>query len=202
MTYTPFNPLDKQNLAESIMDAMLQCPPMHLPPGQFIGAGIYAIYYTGTFPLYERIAELNANDAFRQPIYVGKAVPAGARRGGIDLGDNPGSPLYNRLRQHANSINDANNLLIDDFYCRYLTVDDIWIPLAESLLITRFAPLWNCTLDGFGNHAQGSGRDNQQKSPWDTLHPGRQWANNLQANNLSEEQLTQQLREFITTHYN
>ncbi len=201
MTYTPFNPLDKQNLAESIMDAMLQCTPMQLPPNQFIGAGIYAIYYTGNFHLYERISTLNANGAFSQPIYVGKAVPAGARMGGIDLGDNPGQALYSRLREHASSINAVNNLSINDFFCRYLTVDDIWIPLAESLLITKFAPLWNCCLDGFGNHAQGNGRNNQQKTKWDTLHPGRRWATNLQANDLTEEVLTQQVRNFIATNY-
>lgn len=32
----------------------------------------------------------------------------------------------------------ATNLNIQDFYCRFLSVDDIWIPLTESLMIERF----------------------------------------------------------------
>ncbi len=56
----------------------------------------------------------------------------------------------------------------------------IWIPLGESLLIEISRPLWNYALDGFGNHDPGNGRYNQQKSPWDTLHPGREWAEKLQ----------------------
>ena len=32
----------------------------------------------------------------------------------------------------------AENLDVDDFECRYLIVDDIWIPLGETLLIGRF----------------------------------------------------------------
>jgi len=40
--------------------------------------------------------------------------------------------------------------------------------------------LWNIVLDGFGNHEPGSGRYNQQRSAWDIIHPGRQWAEKLQ----------------------
>jgi hypothetical protein len=70
-----------------------------------------------------------------------------------------------------------------------LVVDDIWIPLGESLLIEMFAPIWNTTLAGFGNHDPGRGRYNQQRSLWDTLHPGRNWANNLQPNAKAEAQI-------------
>ncbi|WP_218119560.1 Eco29kI family restriction endonuclease [Roseospirillum parvum] len=55
-------------------------------------------------------------------------------------------------------------------------MDDIWIPLGESLLISRFVPLWNKWVDGFGNHDPGGGRYNQERSRWDVLHPGRPWA--------------------------
>jgi hypothetical protein len=40
-----------------------------------------------------------------------------------------GEYLYKRLKEHRNSIEAAENLNIDDFYCRFLVVDDIWIPL-------------------------------------------------------------------------
>ena len=197
----PFNPLDKRNLAESVTDAMLARPVEPLPPKPFVGAGIYAIYYVGSFPLYDKIACRNAKGAFQQPIYVGKAVPAGARKGGFGLGAEPGQALYNRLCDHAKSIAEAKNLETDAFFCRYLAVDDIWIPLAESLLIERFAPLWNRILDGFGNHDPGKGRYNQQKSPWDTLHPGRSWAERLQPNTVGETELYAQVTHYISTHY-
>lgn len=177
----PFNPLDKTNLGESVAEALLQQPVGPLPPAEtFNGAGVYALYYEGDFPLYKEIADLNRDGAYGWPIYVGKAVPAGARKGGYGLGANPGQALFKRLAEHAASIDQADNLDIQGFRCRFLVVDDIWIPLAESLLIEMFAPLWNKKVDGFGNHDPGKGRHKQQRSPWDELHPGRAWAAKLQ----------------------
>ena len=40
---TPYNPLDKRNLAESVASAMLHTPVQKLPPEPFIGAGVYAL---------------------------------------------------------------------------------------------------------------------------------------------------------------
>jgi len=136
MPDTPFNPLDKLNLAESLADAMLKRPVSPLPPAQkFDGAGIYAIYYHGQFKPYAPIAEKNAGEDPTAPIYVGKAVPPGARKGGFGLGADPGSALLKRLREHAKSIEEAKNLNLEHFRCRYLVCDDIWIPLGEALLI-------------------------------------------------------------------
>lgn len=153
-----------------------------------MGAGIYALYYVGEFPAYAPIAERNRDGRFSAPIYVGKAIPAGARRGG-GLGVTTGPVLFRRLNEHAQSIDQATNLVRSDFFCRYLVVDDIWIPLGESLLIERFAPIWNSTLDGFGNHDPGSGRYGGQKPPWDVIHPGRAWAEKLQPNKRSESEI-------------
>ncbi len=173
----PFNPLDKKNLGESVADALLRREPDRLGELEpFNGAGIYAIYYTGAFPLYSVIAERNADGRFQTPLYVGKAVPPGARKGGFGLGLDPGAALFNRLREHAKSIDQVENLDLTDFHCRFLVVDDIWIPLGESLLIAKFTPLWNQWLDGFGNHDPGKGRYNQERSRWDALHPGRGFA--------------------------
>jgi hypothetical protein len=180
-----FNPLDKTNLAESVSDHLLKRPIVCLPPPKrFLGAGIYAIYYTGTFKPYRKIAEsvlTGADTAI--PIYVGKAVPAGSRKGGYGLGLDPGDVLFRRLCEHAASIQAAKNLELTDFQCRYLLVDDIWIPLGESLLIENFKPVWNIRVDGFGHHDQGKARRGQMKSAWDTLHPGRAWADNVERPN-------------------
>ena len=199
---TPFNPLDKRNLAESVARAMLQRKISPLPPSPFVGAGIYAIYYTGKFPLYEKIAKMNRGDKFAQPSYVGKAVPAGARKGGFGLGEEPGQALYKRLCDHAKSVTEAGNLNAGDFFCRFLAVDDIWIPLAESLLIERFEPLWNRVMDGFGNHDPGKGRYEQKMSQWDSIHPGRPWAARLKNLETSEADLRKAVKDFVAAHYN
>ena len=176
----PFNPLGKVNLGESVAEAMLHQQVGALPPSPFIGAGIYAIYYLGSFSLYAELVEKNRGEQYLWPIYVGKAVPAGARKGGFGLGADPGQVLYKRLAEHAASIEQAHNIDLADFRCRFLVVDDIWIPLAESLLIEMYLPLWNQKIDGSGNHDPGKGRYNQQKSAWDLIHPGRPWAEKLQ----------------------
>ncbi|MBE7543429.1 MAG: Eco29kI family restriction endonuclease [Bryobacteraceae bacterium] len=185
----PYNPLDKRNLGTSVADALLAKPLGPLPPGDsFIGAGVYAIYYRGEHPLYRPIS-LPLHTARQVPIYVGKAVPSGARKGGFSLDSAPGPVLFRRLVEHAESIEQAGNLAIEDFQCRYLVVDDIWIPLGESLLIQMFAPVWNRLIEGFGNHDPGKGRHQGQTPSWDVLHPGRSWAGRLQPSKKSASEL-------------
>lgn len=91
----------------------------------------------------------------------------------------------------------VENLDVKDFYCRYLAVDDIWIPLGESLLIEMFSSLWNVFIDGFGIHDPGKGRHNQQRSAWDVIHPGRPWAAKLQPNKRSAQEILERLQELL-----
>lgn len=195
---TPFNPLDKSHLAESLAEALLKRPIGPLPPDdRFRGAGVYAIYYVGGFKIYEPVASKNRSDNPTLPIYVGKAVPAGARKGGFGLGSDPGNALSKRLREHARSIEEAENLDLKDFLCRFLVCDDIWIPLGESLLIERFKPLWNVLIEGFGIHTPGKGRKRQVRSKWDTLHPGRALTAGLPPNPQSQEKLATLVSGFL-----
>jgi hypothetical protein len=198
MPDAPFNPLDKLNLARSLAEAMLRRPVSSLPPEErFDGAGIYAIYYSGDFAPYERLAEKNRGKDPMSPIYVGKAVPPGARKGGFGLGADPGNAVFKRLREHAKSIQEAKNLDIKDFSCRYLVCDDIWIPLGEALLIERFQPPWNVLIEGFGIHTPGKGRKRQVKSKWDTIHPGRSLAKGLPGNPMSETRIITLISDFF-----
>jgi len=175
-----FNPLDKKQLATSVGEALLSADLHPLPPhSRFSGAGVYAIYYFGDSPIYRMLTKLNTDQPCPVPIYVGKAIPIGGRKGELQFDATIGSALSKRLSEHAESIRQVKNLSLQDFKCRYLVVDDIWIPLGESLLIRQFRPLWNVAIDGFGNHDPGSGRHRQQNSPWDVLHPGRSWAERL-----------------------
>jgi hypothetical protein len=193
-----FNPLDKRNLGISVADALLAKALGPLPPEPFVGAGVYAIYYTGNFPAYQRISLKSGKGRREIPIYVGKAIPAGGRKGVFDLEIQPGTVLYGRLAQHAESVRQAKNLDIADFSCRYLVVDDIWIPLGETLLIQTFSPLWNRVIDGFGNHDPGKGRYQGQMPQWDVLHPGRSWAERLLPNKKSRSDLLAAVEAFLT----
>jgi hypothetical protein len=193
----PFNPLDKRHLGESVGQAMLRQPVRPLVELKaFDGAGIYAIYYLGDFPAYEAIVDRNRDGRFLSPIYVGKAVPKGARKGG-DLEASPGRVLYSRLVQHKRSIEESSNLEITDFYYRFLIVDDIWIPLGESLLIAKFDPLWNKLIDGFGNHDPGKGRHAGLRPRWDVLHPGRSWADSCKPRKETAEQIVVEARDYL-----
>ncbi len=52
-------------------------PIQPLPPLEvFNGAGVYALYYIGKTGIYSPFYEINRTE-YRQPIYVGKAVPRG-----------------------------------------------------------------------------------------------------------------------------
>lgn len=177
----PFNPLDKRNLGNSVANAILNEPMRELPPSEFEGIGIYALYYFGSHPLYPYISRYNIENIEGWPIYIGKAIARGGRKGVFDK-VNKGRSLFNRLKKHSRTISEAKDLNLVDFRCRYLTVDSIWIPLGEQLLIDKFKPLWNTEIDGFGNNDPGSNRYSQQKSPWDILHPGRSWAEKLSPN--------------------
>jgi hypothetical protein len=105
--------------------------------------------------------------------------------------------LANRLREHSKSIQEAQNLDLKDFSCRYLVCDDIWIPLGEALLIARFQPPWNVLIEGFGIHTPGAGRKKQVKSKWDTLHVGRSLAKGLPDNPMNERQIIGLLEDFF-----
>lgn len=193
----PFNPLDKKNLGASVAEAMLGSKVHPLGDlNDFKGAGIYAIYYSGDFEPYGIIAKRNEREK-TTPIYVGKAIPAGTRKGGGKTTATVGRPLFNRLAEHAESIRAVSNFDIEDFTCRFLVVDDIWIPLGESLLIARYSPLWNSLIDGFGNHDPGSGRYNGMRPRWDVLHPGRGWAEKCRPRHETPDEISRDVHTYL-----
>lgn len=198
----PYNPLRKKNLAESIVRAILnQTPRPMFKTDDLGGAGVYIIYYTGDSPLYGPITKKNAQDRFKQPIYIGKAIPKGGRKGGFTDDDSAmrGKALRDRIGQHHTSIDEAENLKVGDFSFRALVVDEIFIPLGENMLIEEFRPVWNLVIDGFGNKDPGRRRKDQYRSAWDVLHPGRKFAEKLGENPVSPEKYVASLTTFYET---
>jgi hypothetical protein len=196
-----FNPLDMENLGKSIATQLLVSDPTPLGAvPQFFGAGVYAIYYNGPMDCYSTLLTASVYDS-QVPIYVGKAVPAGGRRGiEVEHGTRTRA-LSGRLREHARSVEAATNLDIADFTCRWLVVEPIWIPLGESVLISRFTPVWNGLLDGFGNHDPGAGRRQGVRSRWDTLHPGRAFAPLFPERPETAENIAADVVEYLAQRY-
>ena len=195
-----FNPLSLPSLAESVVAALMRQEVHPLPPQKkFHGSGIYAIYLTNPAGVYAALADFNDLESGRLewPVYVGKAVPKGSRKGGVEFEAGKSRAIASRLRQHARSINHAGNLDPTDFRCRYLVTAPVWIRLAESVLISRYRPVWNVVIDGFGNHDPGGRRATQHRSSWDILHPGRQWAEKLAMPPVERADLESRVTKFL-----
>lgn len=136
---------------------------------RFYGSGVYAIYYTGPNRLYAPISGTET------PIYVGKADPKGNPKTAIDQG----TKLADRLNEHRRNIEKVEGIEIEDFECRALAVQTGYQAAAESHLIRMFRPIWNNEtgiLYGLGKHGDDATTRANNKSPFDTVHPGRKWA--------------------------
>jgi hypothetical protein len=173
-------------------------PAYGLPTeGTFTGAGVYALYYVGTFELYRPYTLKNERKPVL-PIYVGKAVPAGWRTGRVRQLETP--ELHRRLNEHGRSIEQVENLATGDFRYRFIILQDAEIDLVvpvEAELIRRYLPLWNTVVDGFGNHDPGSGRYDQAPSEWDILHPGRQWAERLRGIPPERDEIIRKISDYF-----
>ena len=91
------------------------------------GPGIYSLHYSGDLEVYEAIRTRS-----NMPVYVGKAVPPGSRKGKPIEIERP--MLRRRLNEHMKSINQAVNLDPSQFSFRSLAVVPVWITLAERFL--------------------------------------------------------------------
>ena len=175
-------------------------PVQPVPPSKkFEGSGIYVLYYTGQFEPYRRLSELNRL-AYQIPIYVGKAVPPGWRQGRTHRAGKSNFSLHSRLRQHSKNLADAVNLSSEDFASRFMIFEGgtaSMISTVESFLVAELNPLWNSTVDGFGNHDPGKGRYEQEMSSWDLLHPGREFAKKLQSTSVTVEELTNRISRHL-----
>jgi hypothetical protein len=163
---------------------------------RFKGVGVYALYYRGDHELYRPIVAWNGTE-FRMPLYVGKAVSKGTRKGKGVIDDPNSDALRTRLLKHRWSIGKTSDLDPADFYVRYLRTMAVFVPLCESGVIGLYKPVWNVVLDGFGNNAQGSGRNEQERSGWDTVHPGRPYAAILPPNATSVEEFRKRVIDHV-----
>ena len=194
---------ENESFLEIVKDAVRflhGTPVQPLPPRmKFEGSGIYLLYYTGSFPAYQDLSARNRL-AYERPIYVGKAVPAGWRQGRVRGSDQQNLTLHSRLKQHTRNLDDAENLDTKDFACRFMIFDGSttsMISTVEAFLISALNPLWNSTIDGFGNHDPGKGRYEQENSHWDSLHPGRSFAKKLRPASATIEEIVNRISNHL-----
>lgn len=161
----------------------------------FYGSGVYALYYRGDFEPY---AGLKGKE---QPIYVGKADPVDRH---ANDAVSQGKALFNRLNEHAKSIRSAETTLnVSDFDCRFLVVQSGFQASAESKLINFFKPIWNneCGICyGIGKHGDSSKTRANKRSPWDTLHPGRRWAESLREDQKTRTVIINEIRDHLNRY--
>jgi hypothetical protein len=160
---------------------------------KFYGSGVYAIYYSGDFKSYKKISKRE------HPIYVGKADPADPSSKTVyEQGDR----LANRLNDHCRNIGKATTTLrLEDFDYRALVVQSGWQTSAEDYLIHLFQPIWNSEVGicyGFGKHGDDPETRANMRSPWDTLHPGREWAH--RDKNMKDAKPEKQIETEIQDH--
>jgi Eco29kI restriction endonuclease len=164
---------------------------------RFYGSGVYAVYYKGKFPAYAAISKRE------HPIYVGKADPADpSSKTAMEQGDR----LSNRLNDHRKNITKASATLhLEDFDYRALVVQTGWQTAAENYLIELFKPIWNSEVGicyGFGKHGDDPGTRANLRSPWDTLHPGRDWAHRdpKMKDARPKERIVAEIRKHLAAH--
>ena len=80
-----------------------------------------------------------------------------------------------RLRHHAGSIDEAT--------------------------IEQFKPIWNLVIYGVGNKDPGKRRATQFRSPWDVLHPGRQFPEKLADGGTTAEMPITRLRAYFAGQF-
>jgi hypothetical protein len=185
--FDPGNPRTVGFFVALAMSAQPRKPLEHLR--EFYGAGVYALYYKGGFPAYQPISGSDT------PIYVGMAVHGSKEHHDPSM---MGTSLASRLAEHKKNIQRASETLrIEDFDYRALVVQSGWEGPAEIYLIRMFRPLWNKEikiLQGFGKHGDNVITRANKRSPWDTLHEGRNWAGGEgQTDKRSREEILEQI---------
>jgi hypothetical protein len=111
-----------------------------------------------------------------------------------------GEKLSKRLQEHKKNILRANSTLsIDDFEFRTLVVQSGWETAAEDYLIHLFHPIWNNQTGlvyGLGKHGDDAKTRANKRSPWDIIHPGREWAaTNILQDAKSSDRIAEELKD-------
>lgn len=169
-------------------------PLSELTDAPFYGSGVYAIYYKGTSEkAYERLSGTET------PIYVGKSTPKNAN---AETVEDQGQSLFTRLKEHAKNIA-KTNLACDDFEYRASPIQTGMQGAVEDFMIRLFRPIWNKEIKicfGLGKHGDSATTRRNKRSPWDTMHPGREWAGQTVEDQMPRSEIEAMIAAHLETY--
>lgn len=154
---------------------------------KFYGSGAYALYYKGK--IIEPYLPLSQTET---PIYVGKAIPAIPS---AETAFAQGPAIWKRLKEHHKSIR-AGGLAPADFTYRYAVIQSGMESAVEDFMIRLFKPIWNKEVKvcyGIGKHGDAASTRRNRRSPRDTMHPGRSWAEATTQDQSSRSEIIKQI---------
>ena len=155
----------------------------------FSGSGVYAIYSTGNWePAYLPLSDTET------PIYIGKADPKTTYAATSEA---QGQALYLRLREHAKNMRRAN-LDLSHFRCRTAVIQSGMHYSVENFLIHLFRPIWNKEMGichAIGKHGDSAKTRANRRSPWDTMHPGREWADRSTLDQMPRAEIVKKIED-------
>jgi hypothetical protein len=158
-----------------------------LADSKFYGSGVYALYYAGSdIQPYLPIAGTET------PIYVGKAVPDDPS---AETAFHQGLAIWKRLKDHRRSVV-SGGINPADFRCRHVVIQSGMESAVEDFMIRLFKPIWNKEIKvcfGIGKHGDDAKTRVNKRSPWDTMHPGRKWADATSNDQASRDVIIQRI---------
>lgn len=201
----PFAPFSNLELRSQLNDYIAAGPivPLRDIP-RIKGGGAYLLLPRESRPtryapaLFGPLVERNRRDPGSGVAYVGKAIPPGGRKGQGDGAD--GAYISQRVRNHIVTL-DQTGLRPEDWDFRWVVCGDGMDPvLVENWLVQKYQPVLNVCLEGLGNNDPGNGRRNQARSPFDTVFPGRPWADKLPpVSHQRRQMLVAKVRQFLAS---
>ncbi len=165
-----------------------------LADSPFLGSGVYAVYYNGKSE--QAYLPISSTET---PIYVGKADP---RNPQAETTEEQGNTLFLRIRYHTKNMIKAN-LPLKDFSYRASPIQSGMQSAVEDFMIRLFRPIWNKEIKicyGIGKHGDSATTRANRRSPWDTMHPGRKWAEATTTDQIQRHEIEAKIAEHFKTH--
>ncbi|MDA3875060.1 MAG: Eco29kI family restriction endonuclease, partial [Kiritimatiellae bacterium] len=110
--------------------------------------------------------------------------------------------LYNRLKEHSRAIK-TTNLNLADFTCRHVAIQSGMQAAVEHFMIGFYRPIWNKEIKvcfGIGKHGDSTKTRANKRSPWDTMHPGRKWAENTKEDQKTRMKVEEDIHRHLEAH--
>jgi hypothetical protein len=134
---------------------------------------------------------------------IQEGLNTAVQQNAVETSVEQGDRLSGRLNGHRRNISKAHTTLsLDSFEYRALVVQTGWQTSAEEFLIHLFKPVWNSEVGicyGIGKHGDDPGTRANLRSPWDTLHPGREWAH--RDPNMKDARPAKRIIEDVAKHW-